>query len=167
MYFVVVGVLLATQLSLVAPATSVDEILAECAGKPYNYLIPDPDDCKSFYLCRYEKPVPESCSASFWFDPLRLVCALPGEEPFCPELACSGKTNVFVKDPYECGHYHYCKDGLVNFSSKCESDLVFYEDRQTCTYPTCTELAEQQVEKEEETPTTEDGLQGVNPWRSF
>lgn len=135
---IIYSVLLAVQL------TNGQDISNECQGKPYNYLVPNPNDCKSFYLCRDEVPVPETCSESFWFDPTRLVCALPGPKAFCLELACVGKTELFAEDPIACGHYHFCKDENITYSGRCESDLVFYPDTQSCSYPTCTELAEQQ-----------------------
>lgn len=128
---------------LLALQVAVGQNFTECQDKPYNYLLPNPDDCKSFYLCRDEVPVAETCSESFWFDPIRLVCALPGPKAFCSELACVGKSELFAEDPITCGQYHYCKDEKITHSGRCESDLVFYPDSQSCTYPTCTELAEQ------------------------
>lgn len=111
-----------------------------CAGKPHNHLVADPDDCKSFYLCRNELPFKETCSESFWFDPVRLVCALPGEKPFCMDLVCKGKNNVFDEDPFQCGKYHICKNGEISYSGTCNDDLVFVQETQSCTYPLCSEI---------------------------
>lgn len=108
-----------------------------CDGQPNNHLIPNPLDCKSFFICRDNEAVAETCSASFWFDPYRLVCALP-DKSYCTELACLGYSNTFAADP-TCGVYHYCAAESVTFSGTCNDDLTFDAISQTCTYPHCWE----------------------------
>lgn len=109
-----------------------------CHDKPDNHLIPNLEDCKSFYICRDKVAIPETCSTSFWFDPTRMVCALPG--PYCSELVCLGSTSVFAADPFECGVYHFCSAESILYSGACNHDLSFVASSQSCTYPHCWEI---------------------------
>lgn len=119
-----------------------------CQDKPDNHLFANPEDCKSFFICRDQVAVPETCSVSFWFDPTRLVCALP-EQGMCSELACLGYSSGFAGDPYECGLYHYCSADAVLYSGVCQNGLTFYPSSQACTYPYCGEASVEDVAKGE------------------
>lgn len=120
-------------------AVAAEQLQSEdmCHGMPDNHLIPDPESCKSFYICRGAVAVKEICSPSFWYDPTRSVCALPG--PYCRELACIGLASVFAADPKECGVYHFCAADAILYSGACNDGLTFYPSTQTCTYPHCWE----------------------------
>lgn len=155
------GFVILSGLAAVLILMSVDQVRSDdtlCEGKEHNTLLPNENDCKSFFLCRDGLTVAETCSVSFWFDPTRLVCALPG--PYCKELICFNKTGIFADDPV-CGVWHYCLNGDVANSDTCVDDLSFDPESQTCTYPKCAEIIKESVEDNDILPPP-----GIIPFRS-
>lgn len=144
-------------LAAVLLLVDIDQVRSDdsiCDGMEHNTLIPNSNDCKSFFLCRDGVAVAETCSVSFWFDPTRLVCALPG--PYCRELVCYDRSGVFSEDPEQCGVWHYCHDGEAINSDQCIDDLSFDFESQTCTYPKCAEKEDNDILP---------GLPGITPYR--
>ncbi|XP_042876854.1 uncharacterized protein LOC122256321 [Penaeus japonicus] len=107
-----------------------------CLEKDPGALVPDPVDCKRYYVCLQDglpSDFPFECEDGKLFDPVdnctdaaTAVCSLC--EPKCAQYTCpSDQVGIVqVADANDCGMYYLCGVGSDPLHIKCPTDLPFF-----------------------------------------
>ncbi|XP_050699917.1 peritrophin-48-like isoform X8 [Eriocheir sinensis] len=129
----------------------------DCDGCDPNDLVPDPENCRGYYLCLTSGPssLPFDCPAGQVFDATSHTCVVGDECDECtvepPTGSCSFECpetgSRLISSFTDCHSYYECDGGKVTGSGTCDASKFFFNgeecqtDERLCCHchPYCTE----------------------------